>query len=869
MADRVRLVEFTDRRARPRTVSDLQDAVNTFFERGTWTVTPPSKAPVMSRDARRFGGETQRGESHGNGSVSFTGRVKDATSADAALARLETFLAALNDDGVVGRYVEWRPQGASRSVYFPIRATAGWQSNYQNRQFVGAQSVDTQVSIPVAPLAEWDHMDILDDFTRTAMGPLLATNLIPNPSFEVDTIGWGGGTSRSAGTGAQKGGYSFRLNVASGGGGFQSPKFPVTAGQSYVPSLYWDCATNSNGAGVAMVLRIEWQDAAGTSLATGTWNYFGTAGASGRLVGVADAAPTGATQAYLNIFGNGTLDMYIDGIMMVAGTTTPAYFDGDSDNAVWTGARGNSSSVLYGESKFADYTYDYGAAGTATSFTIAGGQLFGTPGTAGNSHRRIVHTGRGYQVADTQVTAKVVVGASATGIVALILKRVDSGNYIYVSFDSATMQIGVIESATYNSPSPFQNGTSAFTANNTFWVRARIEGNVIIGEFFTIDPALGGTPTQTTTLTLTGGAATRFGAGVKGYQGISWGRWQGDGGPGTDWRIDDFTVEPFTYAAKNLPAAMNLAGVPGSAPALCDVHLGTTAGQQPVFGLFGWAPTPGTPVSGAVAPLGVIGANTADGATLSNVTVSASGAARSGSIATGTVSGGYSEYLVDPSTMACDDFRGEVDVEIYARVLVSAINNNQRVVASLVPDEGTGYGAERYTNEWGAIGRPLPAPSSGTAWRLTRLGTLTMPVDSTNRRRQRIRITQTFGTGSTGSLSLDQLILVPARARMASPTGKPNDASYPRLAPSTAELRRVFRSDGRGMIGKPQGSLGPYAGLDGARMMPDPGAMTLVGLLSDRVPDDTTSDATADSLTLTAKSLHVGVIPRSYLTRGT
>jgi hypothetical protein len=70
----------------------------------------------------------------------------------------------------------------------------------------------------------------------------------------------------------------------------------------------------------------------------------------------------------------------------------------------------------------------------------------------------------------------------------------------------------IIDSATVGSSAPA----------TTAWLRGVTSGNAFTIQRWTTDPALGGSPVSTGTITLSGANATKFGAGVKGRYGIFW-----------------------------------------------------------------------------------------------------------------------------------------------------------------------------------------------------------------------------------------------------------------------------------------------------------------------------------------------------------
>jgi len=264
---------------------------------------------------------------------------------------------------------------------------------------------------------------------------------------------------------------------------------------------------------------------------------------------------------------------YIDAVLAVRSATVPAYFDGDTDACAWTGTAHASTSKKYSGTPLNDYVFDSGAG----TLAAASGQL--VPSSI--AEKKLYHSARGYTYSDVQVTVKAMTGATfgPDDSVALIVKHLDANNYLWVSWHGS----GIVRIAKQDAGAGAGLASVGYapTTNVTRWLRGRIEGNVITVEIFSNVPTPLTAPDATVSYTLTGADATKFGAGIAGYAGLRF-----ISAP-IDWRYDDFTVEPFTYRNQTLPQAMRLGGtIPGSAPALADVSLTTTAAQA--WALLSW-----------------------------------------------------------------------------------------------------------------------------------------------------------------------------------------------------------------------------------------------------------------------------------------
>lgn len=188
MADVLRLV-FYDEQDQLVPLLDLEREVAMYRQRGTFTVTPgPRQASLAAGEGRRAGAR-QVSERRDNGTVGATWTVKGAT-ADEALGNVEALLGEA-DSARIDRYLQWRPEGASRSVLYPIRGAATVEAlSYQWVEFAQTYAVGVQVSWPVAPWAEEPRMDMADDFRArdSALSALQQFQADYQPSFTPTSV---------------------------------------------------------------------------------------------------------------------------------------------------------------------------------------------------------------------------------------------------------------------------------------------------------------------------------------------------------------------------------------------------------------------------------------------------------------------------------------------------------------------------------------------------------------------------------------------------------------------------------------------------------------------------------------------------------
>jgi hypothetical protein len=167
MSDTLRLVMFSPG-GRPVVVRDLENGSTYMKYRDSFAIAPPPRRQQMAALSRRYGGSRAVGELHDNGTIGWTALVTGGTP-DVALANVEGLVADW-EVALGGRYIEFRPDGGSSSVFFEIRAPAEWTWKYAQPQFSGALSSIVECKVQVAPLARLAPMDVLDDFTVDSTG---------------------------------------------------------------------------------------------------------------------------------------------------------------------------------------------------------------------------------------------------------------------------------------------------------------------------------------------------------------------------------------------------------------------------------------------------------------------------------------------------------------------------------------------------------------------------------------------------------------------------------------------------------------------------------------------------------------------------
>lgn len=334
------------------------------------------------------------------------------------------------------------------------------------------------------------------------------------------------------------------------------------------------------------------------------------------------------------------------------------------------------------------------------------------------------------------------------------------------------------------------------------------------------------------------------------------------------------TPQTFAISSGTLPRVLALTGIGGDAPALADVTLRATWPVDiPAFALFGWWKHPtASPLASSVAPLGLIEAETS--VSNSGWTVIGTDANYRGSNGLRVTASGAgtskAAFSIDPSILPADDFADdELDIEVWARVEMASTLVSPRLAVSVLPDAGLSYGAQSYSAEFGSLGRLVTVPQSGTRFRMTRLGVITVPVDPSQPVKWRIQIDGAWDAGSSGSFGLDYLMCVPARARACSKSGVPFDANYTFFIRDALDISKTIRSDLSGLAGAGAGNKGRDAGLGGSLIELPPGDVDMLIKLSSYVPDSPVATTYSETLSYPSVTGSVVVWPRVFLAKGT
>jgi hypothetical protein len=519
----------------------------------------------------------------------------------------------------------------------------------------------------------------------------------------------------------------------------------------------------------------------------------------------------------------------------------------------------------------ADYTLD---AGTTADLTIASGVLSGiSGGTALTSERRGRHTQRGYKwkggntIAGLKATPDTV-----TNFKAGLTLRAQANTYIegYVDDNGTNSRLRIdVVLAGVRTNRYTANLVSRIVSGTPFWLTFQeSQDQQFRVSYYTFEPG----PTAIATLTSSTYTLDSVGFGPENTALIA-----GDAGwtfipQTTAAKLDDFYFCPFARSSVGTPGtAFTDVAIPGTAPALASVNITQPAGVSaaPKWALMGWTPYPTlSPAASSVAPFAVIQAE--NGTDLINWTSTADANAQYGLALKDTVGGAESyaaSFLLDPSVMTADAFTdSDLLLEVWARVLLDPLLVSPAFTIRVQSADGAAFGTPQYSNEWGTAGVTPPLPTTAT-YRYTRLGTVNVSASASVRRTVKLFVTATTGAGSSGTIGLDELIVLPASSRALGPTGKVGDATYPSFIASTSQTTKTISSDLSAVVSSPPNAPIRDHGLGGSLLELPPGITEWLFKFSTHVPDDPTGGAVGHEGWAASVAISLDVVPRSFFLR--
>jgi hypothetical protein len=197
------------------------------------------------------------------------------------------------------------------------------------------------------------------------------TNLVHNPSLEINTQDWtpgGAGTTIARSLDLARFGMACLFVNTPGSAINEGVAFPDgTQEMAVTPSTAHTVYVWLQGAGGTLSPFISWYDSAGVfisnSAAIGTFTYTNT---WQKFVGNAVTSPSTAAFAIIRLVTSTIQDIsfFVDGLNMVALTYALTHIDGDQPGCRWTGLRHASTSTLDAQERSGgrerDLTDDFG-----------------------------------------------------------------------------------------------------------------------------------------------------------------------------------------------------------------------------------------------------------------------------------------------------------------------------------------------------------------------------------------------------------------------------------------------------------------------------------------------------------------------------
>lgn len=821
------------------TALDLNPGDSTYAPvADTFSVAPSAgETALKAKNSRRYGGAKRVGEIHDNGSLGLELYIQ-GSSADDSMTKFNALL-AIAEDSRGAYFYEWRPSGTSYSIYYEVRGFS-WEPIYRWIEFQGTKTLHARLSMEIAPLGLGDPLDISDDFT-------------------VDTLAAGDYT-RDNGTAMTwiSGAFSPGFVLQPGGTG------TVTYRHTARGYTFRD--------------------------AQATMKY--TTGASGAgVVGVSVGNVDAANGLFAIVDGSANVRVYKQDTGSFVSLGSAAITALSANTTYWVRVRREGGLVTAEH-----WTTEPTPAGTpATSVSVVLAQTEAEKYVAGTAGFRIVSVpATDWRFDDFRVepyTYRAVATPDAvtlTGIPGTAPAKVDA--LVGVNNPGAILPWALLGWARRPAPhnvvwnGDFEDSVLGLAG----WYNADFTGSPTLTSGATLSRVTSGSKFGSASMQIVAGATANHGAQFRIYRKFRKGMtyaisfWaklsSGDG----SWSTRFANLDGSAFLGFDTPTiTSNWQQFTGNVTATADgegmvltlrhptasastilvdgvqVYEGATDSLPVVLPALGRH----TEGKGAYPPFGVLQGEAA--ATLSSWAVTSNANSVGGFDVRATSTAGSAEWFIDPSLLASDEFTDSITLEAYARLLLDPTLVSSAWTLSAVPESNT---AARTYTEFGAAGRALTLPTAG-AWRMHRLGQITLPVDTANSSRWRLRLSATHFASALHCL--DYLVLVPARQRAAGATGKANDAGYPSFFHASAvEETKLVRSDLSALYRLPPGPLARDSGIGGQLLEVAPGDSQALLKLSSLVPDDPTSDATSESPHAVTATLHAAVQPRYILTRG-
>lgn len=229
--------------------------------------------------------------------------------------------------------------------------------------------------------------------------------------------------------------------------------------------------------------------------------------------------------------------------------------------------------------------------GALTNGTVSGGVVDAAANLS--TENLWTHTGTPHTYGDVSVSLKHTVGATLTNYKAgVILRYVDASNYVeaYVDDTGAASRIRIDKVVATARTNMVSTALTRIVAGTSYWIEAKIVGNVVTAEHWTSKPTPMGADANQATDTFDSTEAALFGitnvaTGVEGRVGIVWTPIE------TTSSLDDFKVRALCYREITFPRSLMLEGAwGGTQDALAGIYYTASGGTAPTAMLYAWWP---------------------------------------------------------------------------------------------------------------------------------------------------------------------------------------------------------------------------------------------------------------------------------------
>jgi hypothetical protein len=800
----------------PNMLADLENFASVGLSkiRDTFQVIPGQRTTTMSPVSSRYGGSQPSDDRKENGIIQASWLFV-ANSPDLVIQKINGVLAIAEDRAAPGSaYVEWRPDGATRSAFYELRGPSTWTPQYKWQQaHIGQVQVDMQW--PVAPLAEDLRLSWWDDF-RGRSGLTGDAAQVENGWLHTGVWTWA--TANKNDLRLPTTGVSGQQAVV-----YNDDRLPVNDMEVTVRGA--QISGTVNAAGGTIEAGIKYDPADGqyvyAQLTTGgalQLMYYNGSTSTQKAVSTTTFTPT------LNV--DYWVRCWSEGDWILASLYSTSAPPGPNVSPVLSCAVSDANSFNMGATRKGRPVINVSAPTASVNKSIRDVYV------NSYAYRLVVHP-QEYKInipgtAPAKVDMEVAASPSVT----------TPASFMLVSWRPD--RTGTLSAGAAGTNAQYTLAITGSPTGGTFQIRFDTSGLTAAIPFNATAAQVKLNLEAVSTLhkndlTVTGGPL-----------------------PGSSMTIT-FAGPTVSETPLVAPVITGSALTGGTTPTatITTVNAGTSAAairhvviDDPPHATAGTRPP----------------SSTTDG----TKTLARNTAVLWNSNASGLVVDSSARWNIDPSIFDAEPFTDDALIQIWARLRWSTTPAQWSIVLSTfqtVPEWG-----RRYSIEYGSTGFILPNATlvGASFFRHALLGTVVWQPNSNAP--MVLDINVKGSAAATGDfLWIDRVYMVPAKTSWSSPTNKPLDTNYPSFLPwvtGTGSPRRIVRHDLSAEIAPIVQSALPVnsaAGLGGAPFEPDPGDTRILVCPTTFPPLDPVSTQTADENLFQQDSVSFGVTPRYQL----